>query len=127
MRKRIKGKKLSRSSGHRKALKRNLIQSFFEHGELRTTLAKARFIRPETEKIITKAKKAQPHTQKMLSSFFYKKEVVEKLLDEIAPRYQNRPGGYTRIIKLGPRSGDNAEMAIIQLVGGASENRPETK
>lgn len=116
MRKRKKGKKLSRSPAHRRALYRNLIQGLFLHGKIRTTLPKAKVIRPIAEKLITKARGGTPHARRQIEAFFYQKEIAEKLFSEIAPTYEGRPGGYTRIIKLGRRGGDAAEMAIIELV-----------
>lgn len=115
MRKRKKGKKLSRSSAHRKALYRNLIQALFLQGKIQTTLPKAKAIRPIAEKLVTKARTGTTHAYQQIEGFFYKKEVAKKLFNEIAPQYKNRPGGYTRIIKLGQRGGDAAEMAIIEL------------
>lgn len=129
MRHRIKGKKLNRDSGHRKALRMNLASELLEHGRIQTTLPKAQFVRGHVEKIITIAKrglaKAQTegdqavavHARRIASSRLNNnRELVKKLFDDIAPRYEGRPGGYTRIYKLGPRKGDNAEMAIIELV-----------
>lgn len=122
MKKRVKGKKLSRSSAHRKVLYRNLIQELFLHNKIRTTLPKAKAIRPIAEKLITKARIGTKHAQQQVEGFFYKKEVAKKLVTEIAPIYKDRPGGYTRIIKLGRRGGDAAEMAIIELVEGKEGN-----
>jgi len=117
MRHRVKGKKLGRDTAQRSALLRNLVTSFLEKGRIRTTLAKARAARPLAEKMITLAKKNTLHTRRLALRFIYKKEVVKKLFDEIGPRFSERPGGYTRIIKIGPRAGDGAEMAILELVG----------
>lgn len=116
MKKRVKGRKLSRTPAHRKALFRNLIQALFKHGRIQTTLPKAKEIRPLAEKLITKAKPGTPHAFQEIEGFFYQKEVAKKLFDKIAPSYKNRSGGYTRIIKLGRRGGDAAEMGIIELV-----------
>lgn len=116
MKKRVSGKKLSRSPAHRKALYRNLIQALFDHGKIKTTLAKAKVIRPIAEKLITKARKETPHAYRQIERFFYNKKVAKKLFTEIAPKYKNRAGGYTRIVKLGQRGGDAAEMAVIELV-----------
>jgi large subunit ribosomal protein L17 len=123
MRHRVAGRILGRSSDHRRALRRNLITQFFMHEQIETTEAKARVIRPAAEKLITLAKRGlekdvngQVHARRLAASRLYGKEVVAKLFDEIAPRYKERPGGYTRMIKLGRRQGDNAEMALIELV-----------
>lgn len=129
MRHRIKGKKLGRHSGHRKALRRNLVLELLQHGRIRTTLAKAQYMRPHVERLITVAKRgiakaeeqgnpaAVVHAQRIAASRLYNdREIVQKLFNEIAPIYADRPGGYTRIYKLGPRKGDNAPMALIELV-----------
>jgi large subunit ribosomal protein L17 len=123
MRHRVAGRILGRTSGHRRALRRNLITQFFLHGQIETTEAKARAIRPAAEKLITLAKRGlardaagQVHARRLASARLYGKQVVSKLFDEIAPRYEDRPGGYTRMIKLGRRRGDNAEMALLELV-----------
>ena len=129
MRHRVKGKKLNRDSGHRKALRMNLASELLEHGRIKTTIAKAKFIRGHVEKIITIAKrglaKAEEegrdeiavHARRIVASRLNNNRVlVQKLFDDIAPRFEDRPGGYTRIIKLGPRKSDSAEMVILELV-----------
>ena len=123
MRHRVAGRILGRSSGHRRALRRNLITQLFLHGQIETTEAKARAIRPAAEKLITLAKRGlqkesagQVHARRLAASRLYGKVVVSKLFDEIAPQYENRPGGYTRMVKLGRRRGDNAEMALLGLI-----------
>ena len=123
MRHRIAGKRLNRSMGHRKALRRNLITELFRHERIRTTRAKASAIRSEAEKLITTAKRGNAageakvvQARRSAAARLNDPEIVKKLFDEIAPRYADRPGGYTRILKLGPRLGDAAEMAIIELV-----------
>ncbi|MBM4401889.1 MAG: 50S ribosomal protein L17 [Candidatus Cloacimonetes bacterium] len=126
MKKRVYGKKLSRSPAHRKALTRNLIQALFEYGKIQTTLPKAKVIRPIAEKLVTRARKKTPHAFNQLEKFFYKRKVAKKLFEEIAPKYKNRPGGYTRIVKLGRRGGGAAEMAVIELVEEKKDN-VETK
>jgi len=118
MRHRKAGKKLSRTREHRRALFRNLVTELLEKERVETTIAKAKAIRPLAEKMITLGKRGDLHSRRQALGFIQKKSVVKKLFDEIAPRYQNRPGGYTRIIRTGPRRGDNAEMAIIELVEG---------
>lgn len=129
MRHRKAGKKLGRDSGHRKALRMNLTLALLEHGRIKTTKAKADFVRAHAEKIITVAKRglakaeetgdeaAAVHARRIAASRLNNDRViVQKLFDEIAPGFTNRPGGYTRTYKLGPRKGDNADMAIIELV-----------
>lgn len=125
MRHRVKGKKLKRNTSQRMALLRNLVTSFLEKGRIKTTLAKAKATRPIAEKMITLAKKNTLHTRRLALRFIYKKEVVKKLFDELGPRFSERPGGYTRIVKIGPRAGDGAEMAILELVG--TEFKKKTK
>lgn len=124
MRHRIAGRILSRDAGHRKALFRNLVRELYLHGRITTTEAKARAIRAEAEKLITKAKHglveggARVHAQRQLVAYLNDKTVTKKVFDEIAPRFATRNGGYTRIIKIGKRQGDAADMAIIELVEG---------
>lgn len=121
MRHRIAGRRLGRSSGHRRALFRNLITELFRHRRITTTEAKARAVRTEAEKLITVAKgsldkESDAHERRQVLRTVRDKEVVRELFESIAPEYKDRPGGYTRIIKLGPRQGDAAPMAIIELV-----------
>lgn len=115
MRKRKKGRKLHRKGDQRKALLKTLIQALFLKEKIKTTEAKAKEISPFAEKFITKAKKNTLHSRRFLARFFLEK-VVKKLVDEIGPRYKERSGGYTRIIKLGRRKSDGAKMAIIELI-----------
>lgn len=120
MRHRVYGKRLGRSTGHRRAMRRNLISDLFEHERIRTTRAKAASVRGASEKLITLAKHAdeddQVHARRMAAKTLGDPAMVMKLFDEIAPRYTERPGGYTRILKLGPRKGDGAEMVLLELV-----------
>lgn len=125
MRHRRYGKKLGRDTGHRKALRLNLTRSLLQHERIKTTRAKADFIRAHVEKIITKAKRGLAHedpqravhARRLVASKLNNDRVlVQKIFDELAPRYADRPGGYTRILKLGPRKGDAAEMVLIELV-----------
>ena len=123
MRHRIAGRILGRSSAHRRALWRNMITQLFLHGQIETTEAKARAIRPAAEKLITVAKRGlqkdaagQVHARRLASARLYGRESVSNLFDELAPRYQERPGGYTRMVKLGRRRGDNAEMVLLELI-----------
>ena len=108
---------LSRSSSHRKALLMNLVKEVVDHERIRTTEAKAKAVRPEVEKLITLAKRGDLHARRQaLAALGQDKFVVYKLFEEIAPRYAERPGGYTRILKLGPRRSDSTEMVFLELV-----------
>ena len=111
-----KGRKLSRSASHRKALMANLACAFVSHGSIRTTDAKAKALRPFIERLITFAKRGDLHARRLVLSRIRSKEAVAKLFNEIAPEYMDRPGGYTRIIKLGYRHGDNTPVSIIEFV-----------
>ncbi|WNI17294.1 50S ribosomal protein L17 [Actinacidiphila sp. ITFR-21] len=111
-----KGARLGGGAAHEKLLLANLAKSLFEHGRIKTTEAKARRLRPVAERLITKAKKGDIHNRRQVLQTITDKGVVHALFTDIAPRYENRPGGYTRITKIGPRRGDNAPMAIIELV-----------
>jgi large subunit ribosomal protein L17 len=109
--------KLSRDSAHRKALLMNLSREIIDHERIRTTHAKAKAVRPEVEKLITLAKRGDLHARRQaMARLGQDKFVVYKLFEEIAPRYTERPGGYTRVLKLGPRPSDATEMALIELV-----------
>ena len=110
------GKKLGRDSAHRRALYANLAGALIEHGRIKTTEAKAKAVKPLAEQMITLGKRGDLHARRQAVAFLRQKPVVKSLFDDIAPRYAERPGGYTRIIKLGPRLGDAAEMAYIELV-----------
>lgn len=126
MRHRVAGRRLNRSMGHRTALRRALVTELLRHERIRTTEAKARAIRSQAEKLITLAKRGLVaeqtapergvHVRRLAAGRLNDPQIVKKLFDEIAPRYVERPGGYTRIIKLGPRKGDAAKMAVIELV-----------
>lgn len=129
MRHRMYGKKLNRDSGHRAALRKNLLRELFEHGRIKTTLAKAQFVRPQAERMITLAKRAQAkldaggdnavivHAQRLVAGRLNNdRDLTKKLFTDIAPRFAGRSGGYTRILKLGTRKGDNAEMVLLELV-----------
>ena len=111
-----KGARLGGSPAHQRLILANLATSLFEHGRITTTEAKARVLRPVAEKLITKAKKGDLHNRRQVLSTIRDKGVVHALFEDIAPRYAERPGGYTRITKIGPRKGDNAPMAVIELV-----------
>jgi len=123
MRHNIAGYKLDRTSGARTALRRNLIKQFFEHERIRTTKAKAAAIRGEAEHIITIARNSanasdaeKVAARRLVASKLGDNRVIKRVFDEIAPRFANRNGGYTRVMKLGPRLGDSAEMVILELV-----------
>ena len=111
-----KGRRLGGSSAHQKSMLANLVASLIAAEAITTTEAKAKALRPVAEKVITKAKKGGLHNHRQVVSFLRDKEMVAKLFEEIGPRYADRPGGYTRILKIGPRPGDNAPMARIELV-----------
>ena len=109
--------KLSRDAGHRRSLMRTMSKQLIEHERIRTTQPKAKALKPEFEKLITLAKRGDLHARRQaLSELNQDKFVVHKLFEEIAPRYANRNGGYTRIVKLGPRRSDSAEMVFLELV-----------
>ncbi len=116
MRHRKKGRGLSRSPSHRKALLRNMATSLFRHERITTTTAKAKELRPYAERLITLAKRGDLHARRRAARRIGDREVLGKLFDDLGPRYGNRPGGYTRILKLGNRKGDGADMALIELV-----------
>ncbi len=116
MRHRKKGRNLSRSPSHRRALLRNMATSLFRHERIRTTTARARELRPYAERLVTLARRGDLHARRQAARRIADREVLGKLFDEIGPRYADRPGGYTRILKLGPRKGDAADMALIELV-----------
>jgi len=111
-----KGARLGGSAAHEKLLLANLAKALFEHGRITTTEAKARRLRPVAERLITKAKKGDMHNRRQVLQTITDKGIVHTLFTEIGPRYENRPGGYTRITKIGNRRGDNAPMAVIELV-----------
>lgn len=125
MRHQIKGYRLNRSTGHRTAMRKTMIKQLFEYEKIQTTLTKAKFIQPDAEKLITLARNVQKadevekvNARRQAAAILGNAsgDVVKKLFDDIAPRFTNRPGGYTRVLKLGPRQGDNAEMVLLELV-----------
>ena len=116
MRHRRQGKQLSRTASHRKAMLRNMVTSLFEHEAIKTTVPKAREARRVAEKLITKAKKGDLHSRRLAARYIRSDTVVKKLFEEIAPWYADRPGGYTRIIKIGNRLGDGGEIGRLELV-----------
>jgi large subunit ribosomal protein L17 len=116
MRHAVKGRKLGRTTSHREAMFRNQLQSLVESEKIVTTLPKAKELRPIAEKVITHGKHGTIHDRRWVLRWVLKRDLVKKVFDEIAPRFQERPGGYLRIVKLGPRQGDGAEMAVLELV-----------
>jgi large subunit ribosomal protein L17 len=116
MRHGVKGRKLGRTSSHREALFRNQLQSLVEKEKIITTLPKAKELRPIAERVITRGKHGTIHDRRWVLRWVLKRELVKKVFDDIAPRFEERPGGYLRIVKLGPRQGDGAEMAVLELV-----------
>ncbi|MFW5999151.1 MAG: 50S ribosomal protein L17 [Halanaerobiaceae bacterium] len=109
-------RKLSKTSSHRRAMFRNMLTEFFRQEEIETSLAKAKELRSLAEKMITDAGKKDPQARRRIAREIKDKEVREKLFDEIAPRFVERPGGYTRILKMYPRRGDASERALLQMV-----------
>src|SRR5256884_9060880 len=110
------GRKLGRDSAHRKALYANLTASLIEHGRIKTTVAKAKEVRPVAEEMITLGRRGDVPSRRQALKFLRSQDVVHKLFSEVGPRFSDRPGGYSRIVKLGPRQGDAAEMAYLELV-----------
>ena len=109
-------KKLGRNSAHRKSMLRNLVTDLFREGRITTTDMRAKEAGRQAEKLITIAKKGDLHARRQVLEYLFDEDVVTKLFDEIAPKYQDRNGGYTRCLKLGPRQGDNAEVVFLELV-----------
>ncbi|HLS91586.1 MAG TPA: 50S ribosomal protein L17 [Limnochordia bacterium] len=108
--------KLGRTQGHRKALLRSLVASVLLHGRIETTEGKARAAKPLVDKMITLGKRGDLHARRQAAAFLNNPEAVRKLFEEVAPRYRDRNGGYTRLLKLGPRRGDAAPMSLLELV-----------
>ncbi|OGF99582.1 MAG: 50S ribosomal protein L17 [Candidatus Glassbacteria bacterium RIFCSPLOWO2_12_FULL_58_11] len=134
MRHNKKGRALNRSQSHRRWLLSNLITSLFLHEKIRTTVAKAKEARPLAEKLITFAKRGDLHARRQVLRFIRDKEVVSKLFEKLGLRFKERPGGYTRILRLNSRVGDNAPMALLELMpdeaahkGGAKKRRRRSK
>lgn len=128
MRHRVATKRLNRDMDHRKALLRSLTEQLIQHEKIETTLAKAKYLRGYVERLITKAKKARTgdkitkfNTVKEIKKVLISEEIIKKLVDDIATRFEKRPGGYIRIVKTGNRDGDNAEMSRIELVKETKE------
>lgn len=117
MKHRVAGRKLGRTSAHRLALLRNLSTELFRHERIHTTLMKAKELRPFAEKLITLGRRGNVHARRRVARHIHDAGIARKLVETIATRFAERPGGYTRILKLGPRRGDSAEMAIVELIG----------
>ncbi|HDQ13687.1 MAG TPA: 50S ribosomal protein L17 [Sediminispirochaeta sp.] len=117
--------RLGRKASHRKALHRNMTTSLFRYERIKTTKAKALAIRRTAEKMITRAKEDSVHNRRVIAKDILDKEIVAKLFNEIGPRYKERPGGYTRVLKLGYRKGDAAEMVLLELVESELVNKPK--
>src|ERR1700742_3166489 len=122
-----KGARLGGSPSHQRLIVANLATALFEHGRITTTEARARVLRPVAEKLITKAKRGDLHNRREILKTIRDKSVVHTLFTDIAPTFAERPGGYTRITKIGPRKGDNAPMAVIELVTEAYSPTPKAK
>ncbi len=123
MRHRKAGRKLGRTTSHRKAMLRNIVTSFIKHEKIVTTDAKAKELRKIAEKIITLGKRDSLHARRQVLSFIRERTVVKKLFEELSPRYSEKDGGYSRIVKVGYRAGDNAPMSVIELIS-EGEKRP---
>ena len=121
-----RGYTLGSNPTHQKLMLRNLAESLFEHERIKTTEAKAKALRPYAERLITKAKKGSIHHRRQVASDIGNRTIVHKLFDDIGPRFADRNGGYTRVLKLGQRNGDGARMALIELVEGAKVTTSET-
>ena len=115
------GKKLGRDAAHRNALYANLAGALIQHGRIRTTVTKAKAVKPFAEQMISLGKRGDLHARRQALAELRSRDVVETLFDDVAPRFADRPGGYSRIVKLGPRLGDAAEMAYFELVDYAPE------
>jgi len=124
MKHRVSGRKLGRTSAHRLAVLRNLSTELFERERIRTTLMKAKELRPFAERLITLSKSGTLHARRRAARHVMRADVLQKLFDTISARFAERPGGYTRILKLGPRRGDGAEMAMVELIGSEPKVTP---
>lgn len=127
MRHAMKHRKLGRTSSHRQAMFRNQLASLIEHGRIKTTLAKAKELRPLAERLVTRGREGTVHARRVVRQWLPDRKVVKKLFDDVSPRFADRPGGYLRILKLGPRPGDAAEMAILEFVDYEAEAKEEKK
>jgi large subunit ribosomal protein L17 len=127
MRHRRAGRKLGRDASHRKALYSNLAGALIEHGRIRTTEAKAKSVKPVVEQMITLGRRGDIHARRQALAYLRSQDVVYKLFSNVAPRFADRPGGYTRIVKLGPRQGDAADMVYLELVDFVPEAPAPTR
>ncbi len=116
MRHNVSGRKLGRTTAHRQALFRNQLASLVTHGRIRTTLAKAKELRPIAERVVTRSRQDSVHARRQVGRWLERRDLVKKLFEEIGPRFKERPGGYLRIVRLPPRQGDGAQMAILEFV-----------
>jgi large subunit ribosomal protein L17 len=124
VRHRRSGRKLGRDASHRKALYANLTSALIEHGRIKTTVAKAKEVRPVAEQMITLGRRGDVHSRRQALKLLRSQDVVHKLFSEVGPRFADRPGGYSRIVRIGPRQGDAAEMVYLELVDHVAEARP---
>jgi len=125
MKHRIAGRRLDRTTEHRTAMFRNMVTSLLRHEKIVTTTPKAKELKRIADKVITQAKRGTPHARRLVNRDIKDVEVLVKLFGPVAERFKSRPGGYTRIIKVGPRAGDNAEMSVIELVEKTPATEPE--
>ena len=123
----MKNRKLGRTTAHRIAMFRNQLSSLVIHGRIVTTLPKAKELRPVAERLVTRSKSDTVHARRIAGRWVSDRDLIKKLFTEIAPRFADRPGGYTRIVKLGPRHGDGAEMAILEFVDYERSEAAEAK
>jgi large subunit ribosomal protein L17 len=124
VRHRRSGRKLGRDASHRKALYANLASALIEHGRIKTTAAKAKEVRPVAEQMITLGRRGGVHARRQALKLLRSQDVVHKLFSEVGPRFADRPGGYSRIVRIGPRQGDAAEMVYLELVDHVAEAKP---
>jgi large subunit ribosomal protein L17 len=124
MRHKRAGKKLGRDSSQRRALYANLAGALIDHGRIKTTEAKAKAVKPIAEQMITLGRRGDLHARRQALAFLRSQDVVHKLFSDVGPRFADRPGGYTRIVKLGPRSGDAAQMVYLELVDFVPDTTP---
>jgi len=127
MRHQVKRYNLRRNTGHRRALLRSLVASLLEKERIRTTLSKAKAARPVAEKMITLGKRNTLAARRKAQTFIVKESAVRKLFTDLGPRFKERPGGYTRIVKLSPRAGDGAQMAMLELLGAEYKKKAKKK
>ena len=121
------GKKLGRDASHRKALYANLAGALIEHGRIKTTVTKAKAVRPIAEQMITLGRRGDLHARRQAMAYLRSQEIVHRLFADVGSRFKSRAGGYSRIVRLGPRAGDAAEMAYLELVDFSAEEQAEEK